>query len=62
MSDFKGRTAVITGGNSGIGFATAKKLVAQGANVVIFGRDARTLGSALKELGPSARAVQGDVS
>jgi NAD(P)-dependent dehydrogenase (short-subunit alcohol dehydrogenase family) len=62
MSDFKGRTAVVTGGNSGIGLATARKLVARGANVVIFGRDARTLATALKELGPNARAVQGDVS
>jgi NAD(P)-dependent dehydrogenase (short-subunit alcohol dehydrogenase family) len=59
---FKGRTAVITGGNSGIGLATAQRLVADGANVVILGRDAKTLEAAVKELGPKARAVRGDVS
>lgn len=62
MAGFQGRTAVITGGNSGIGLATAKKLVAQGANVVIMGRDAATLERAVKELGPRARGVRGDVS
>ncbi len=62
MSSFQGRTAVVTGGNSGIGLATARKLVAQGANVVIMGRDAKTLDAAVNELGPRARGVRGDVS
>jgi NAD(P)-dependent dehydrogenase (short-subunit alcohol dehydrogenase family) len=62
MSKFQGRTAVVTGGNSGIGLATARKLVAEGANVVIMGRDAKTLDAAVKELGPRARGVRGDVA
>jgi NAD(P)-dependent dehydrogenase (short-subunit alcohol dehydrogenase family) len=57
----KDKTAVITGGNSGIGLATAKEFVSNGANVVIFGRDQRTLDRAANKLGPRALAVQGDV-
>lgn len=52
------RTAVITGG---IGLATAREFVANGANVVVFGRDRRTLNEAVRVLGPDALAVQGDV-
>ena len=62
MNAFQGRTAVITGGNSGIGLATAEKLVAQGAQVVIMGRDQKTLDAAVKKLGPKARGVRGDVA
>lgn len=54
MSDLKGKTAVITGGNSGIGYATAKKFKALGANVVITGRNAQALDKAATELGVNA--------
>jgi len=57
----EGRLAVITGGNSGIGLATARAFVAAGAKVVIFGRDASTLERAAGELGPDAMAIRGDV-
>ncbi|WP_437923928.1 SDR family oxidoreductase [Sorangium sp. So ce291] len=57
----KGKTAFITGGNSGIGFATARLFVAEGAKVTITGRSQRTLDAAAAELGPSCLAVQADV-
>lgn len=57
----KDKTAVITGGNSGIGLATAREFVGNGASVVIFGRDQRTLDKAVNELGPRGLAVRGDV-
>src|SRR5258706_1052336 len=57
----KGKVAVITGGNSGIGLATAHEFVANGASVAIFGRDRRTLEQAPANLGQNALAVQGDV-
>lgn len=56
-----GKTAVITGGNSGIGLATAQEFVSNGARVAIFGRDQRTLQQAANKLAPNALAVQGDV-
>ena len=56
-----GKVAVITGGNSGIGLATAREFVANGAKVVIFGRDRRTLDQAAASLGDDCMAVQGDV-
>jgi NAD(P)-dependent dehydrogenase (short-subunit alcohol dehydrogenase family) len=56
-----GKVAVITGGNSGIGLATAREFVANGAKVVIFGRDRRTLDQAAASLGDDGMAVQGDV-
>jgi NAD(P)-dependent dehydrogenase (short-subunit alcohol dehydrogenase family) len=56
-----GRAYAITGGNSGIGRATAQELVRRGAQVAIFGRDRRTLDATQRELGASALAVQGDV-
>jgi NAD(P)-dependent dehydrogenase (short-subunit alcohol dehydrogenase family) len=60
---FEGKVAVITGGNSGIGFATAKRLVAEGASVVITGRRQAELDNAVNEIGNSgAVGVQGDVS
>jgi NAD(P)-dependent dehydrogenase (short-subunit alcohol dehydrogenase family) len=62
MKTFEGKIAVITGGNSGIGFATAKKFAAQGAKVAISGRDRKTLEQAAKEIGPETLAVQGDVT
>jgi NAD(P)-dependent dehydrogenase (short-subunit alcohol dehydrogenase family) len=53
----KNKTALITGGNSGIGLATAKLFVAEGAKVVITGRNKETLEAAAKELGPNALAL-----
>jgi NAD(P)-dependent dehydrogenase (short-subunit alcohol dehydrogenase family) len=57
----KGKVAVITGGNSGIGLATAKEFVANGAKVAIFGRSQKTLQQAADTLGGDVMAVQGDV-
>ncbi len=51
MSYLKGKTAVVTGGNSGIGYATAAKLKAEGANVIITGRSADKVNTAAEELG-----------
>src|SRR5215475_5898812 len=62
MDKLKGKVAVITGGSSGIGFSTAKEFIANGANVVIFGRTQQALDNAVKELGSNSFAVQGDVS
>lgn len=56
------KVAVITGGNSGIGLATAKELTARGAHTAIFGRDERTLEQAKQDLGEGTLAVQGDVT
>ena len=56
------KTALITGGNSGIGLATAKLFVAEGAKVVITGRNQATLDAAAKELGPNALAVVADAT
>ncbi len=55
------RVAVITGGNSGIGLATAREFVANGARVAILGRDRRTLDQAAAELGAETLAIAGDV-
>ena len=55
------RVAVITGGNSGIGLATAREFKANGAKLVIFGRNRQTLDEAAAALGNGALAVQGDV-
>jgi NAD(P)-dependent dehydrogenase (short-subunit alcohol dehydrogenase family) len=56
------KTALITGGNSGIGFATAKLFVAEGAKVTITGRNEETLRAAAKELGQNALAVAADAT
>lgn len=58
----KGKTALITGGNSGIGLATAKLFVAEGAKVIITGRDQARLDAAAKELGANGFAVQADAN
>jgi NAD(P)-dependent dehydrogenase (short-subunit alcohol dehydrogenase family) len=55
------KVAVVTGGNSGIGLATAREFVANGAKVVIFGRSRETLNKAVATLGSDVLAVQGDV-
>jgi NAD(P)-dependent dehydrogenase (short-subunit alcohol dehydrogenase family) len=57
-----GKTAVITGGATGIGFAAAKRFIEEGAFVFIFGRRQEALDAAVAELGPNARAVKGSVS
>jgi NAD(P)-dependent dehydrogenase (short-subunit alcohol dehydrogenase family) len=57
----KDKVAVITGGNSGIGLATAGEFKANGAKVIIFGRSRRTLDQAAMSLGSDTLAVQGDV-
>jgi NAD(P)-dependent dehydrogenase (short-subunit alcohol dehydrogenase family) len=62
MALLKGKTAVITGGTTGIGLATAKRFVEEGAYVFITGRRQAELEAAVKELGDSATGVQGDVS
>lgn len=62
MRTFENKVAVITGGNSGIGLATAKKFAAAGAKVAISGRDRETLRTAEKEIGGDTLAVQADVT
>ena len=55
-----GKKALITGGNSGIGLATARLFVAEGAQVAITGRNQKTLDEAVAELGPNARGYRVD--
>lgn len=62
MTDLTGRTAVITGGGSGLGAAIARSLYAAGAAVVLVGRDERTLAATASALGERARGVACDVS
>jgi NAD(P)-dependent dehydrogenase (short-subunit alcohol dehydrogenase family) len=59
---FEGKVAVVTGGNSGIGFGVAKAYAAEGARVAISGRNEKTIQSALKELGPDAWGMPSDAS
>lgn len=62
MDKLKDRVAVITGGTTGIGFATARRFLDEGARVVITGRTQATLDTALAELGERALGVRGDVA
>ncbi len=57
-----GKKALITGGNSGIGLATARLFIAEGAEVAITGRDQKTLDEAIAELGPRAHGYRADVT
>src|SRR5713226_7342719 len=62
MGKLEGKIALITGGNSGIGLATAKQFVHEGAYVFITGRREPELARAVKEIGSNVTGVQGDVS
>jgi NAD(P)-dependent dehydrogenase (short-subunit alcohol dehydrogenase family) len=62
MARLSGKVAVITGGSSGIGLATAKKFVEEGAYVFITGRRQAELDKAVAQIGSNVTAVQGDVS
>jgi len=62
MSKLEGKIALITGGNSGIGLATAKRFVNEGAYVFVTGRRDAALAGAVKEIGKNVTGVQGDVS
>ncbi len=62
MKRLEGKVAVVTGGNSGIGLATAKRFQEEGAKVAILGRSRKTLDEAVKAIGNGVVAVQGDVA
>ncbi|OQP39796.1 oxidoreductase [Niastella yeongjuensis] len=62
MAKLKNKVAVVTGGSSGIGLATAKKFVEEGAYVFITGRRQSELDKAVKEIGRNVTAIQGDIS
>ena len=62
MTKLEGKVAVITGASLGIGLATARRFVAEGAYVYITGRRQRELDAAVRQIGKHVTAVQGDVS
>src|SRR5256885_5183891 len=62
MNKLEGKTALITGGTSGIGLATAKAFVNEGAYTFITGRREAELAAAGKEIGRNGTGIQGDVS
>ena len=62
MKRLEGKVAVVTGGNSGIGLAAAKRLQEEGARVAIAGRSKKTLDEAVKTIGNGVLAVQADVA
>lgn len=62
MRRLNDKVAVITGGSSGIGLATAHRLLAEGAQVVVSGRDQKALDTAVAELGSRAIGIRGDVA
>jgi NAD(P)-dependent dehydrogenase (short-subunit alcohol dehydrogenase family) len=57
-----GKVALITGGNSGIGLATAKRFLEEGANVAITGRNEKTLETAVQKLGSGVLVIKADVT
>ena len=62
MEKVKNKVAVITGGNSGIGLATAKEFIAQGAKVIITGRNQAAIDAAVQELGSNVTGVLADTA
>ena len=62
MQKLSGKIAVITGGNSGMGLATARHFVEHGAKVIITGRRQKDLDEAVKSIGKNVEGVQGDIS
>jgi len=62
MTKLEGKVAVITGASSGIGLATARRFVSEGAYVYITGRRQSELDAAVRQIGQNVTAVQGDVS
>jgi NAD(P)-dependent dehydrogenase (short-subunit alcohol dehydrogenase family) len=62
MQRLEGKIAVVTGGNSGIGLATALRFLEEGAKVAISGRNEKTLADAVKKLGKDVLAVQADTA
>src|SRR5688572_15785914 len=62
MTRLENKVALITGGNSGIGFATAKEFIAQGAKVIITARDKTKLEQAVKSLENGAHGILSDAS
>lgn len=59
---FQGQIALITGGTTGIGFATAKALITEGAQVIVTGRNPKSLAHAKAELGPRAEVIASDAA
>ncbi|WP_249043791.1 SDR family NAD(P)-dependent oxidoreductase, partial [Burkholderia territorii] len=60
MQRFEGKTVLVTGGNSGIGLAAARAFAAEGARVIITGRDEQTLAAARESLGDGALAIRNE--
>jgi NAD(P)-dependent dehydrogenase (short-subunit alcohol dehydrogenase family) len=62
MGELNGKTALVTGGNSGIGLATAQRLAAEGAHVILTGRNQETIDAAVATIGDGATGIRADVS